>query len=76
MNFVTVQKFFNVAQAELIAGRLEAAGFTVLRHGLESALGCEGGAFAVGGIRLQVPEDQVESAKAFVHDLENGPADA
>jgi hypothetical protein len=76
VNFVTVQKFFNVAQAELIAGRMEAAGFTVLRHGLESALGCEGGALAVGGIRLQVPEDQAESAKAFVHDLENGPADA
>jgi hypothetical protein len=76
MNFVTVGKFFNVPQAELIAGRLEAAGFTVLRHGVESALGCEGGALAVGGVRLQVPEDQVESAKVFIHDLENRSADA
>lgn len=76
MNFVTVGKFFNVAQAELIAGRLEAAGFTVLRHGLESALGCGGGALAVGGIRLQVPEDQAESATTFVRDLENSPTEA
>ncbi len=76
MDFITVGKFLNVPQAELIAGRMEAAGFTVLRHGFESALGCEGGALAVGGVRLQVPEDQSESAKAFVRDLETGPADA
>lgn len=76
MNFVTVGKFFNVAQAELIAGRMEAAGFTVLRHGLESALGCDGGPLAVGGIRLQVPEDQAETAKELVRDLENSPSEA
>lgn len=73
MNMVTVGKFLNLAQADLVAGRLEAAGFNVLRHGLNSALGFDGGVLGVGGIRLQVPEDQVEGAKELLKDLETVP---
>ncbi len=72
MNMVTVGKFLNLAQADLVAGRLEAAGFQVLRHGLNSALGFEGGVLGVGGIRLQVPEDQVQGARELLRDLETG----
>jgi hypothetical protein len=69
---VTIGNFLNLAQADLIAGRLESAGFNVLRHGLNSALSFDGGVMGVGGIRLQVPEDQVEGAKALLQDLEAG----
>lgn len=72
MNMVTVGKFLNLAQADLVAGRLEAAGFKVLRHGLNSSLGFEGGVLGVGGIRLQVPEDQVQGARELLRDLETG----
>jgi|688.fasta_scaffold191442_2 hypothetical protein len=70
MDFITVGKYLNLAQADLIAGRLEAAGFNVLRSGVDAALGFDGGVLGVGGIRLQVPEDQVERARALVKDLE------
>lgn len=74
MNFVTIGKFLDVAQSDLIAGRLESAGFNVLRHSLQSSLGIGGGALGAGGIRLQVPEDQVDAAKALLKDLEAGEA--
>lgn len=69
MNYVTIGKFFNFAQADMVAGRLEAAGFSVLRHSLNSAL-VEGIPAVVGGVRLQVPEDQAESARTLLQDLE------
>lgn len=69
MDFITVGNFLNLAQADLVAGRLEAAGFNVLRSGVDAALGFDGGILGVGGIRLQVPEDQVERARALVKDL-------
>jgi hypothetical protein len=37
---------------------------------VDAALGFDGGVLGVGGIRLQVPEDQVERARALVKDLE------
>ncbi len=69
MDFITVGNFLNLAQADLVAGRLEAAGFNVLRSGVDAALGFDGGILGVGGIRLQVPEDEVERARALVKDL-------
>ncbi len=72
MEMVTIGNFFNLAQAELITSRLEAAGFDVLKHGLNSALGFDAGVMGVGGIRLQVPEDQAESARELLKDLEAG----
>lgn len=57
----------------LIRSRLEAAGFLVSVRGLDAALATEGYSLATGGVRIEVPQDQAEEAKAF---LEAQPADA
>jgi hypothetical protein len=67
MEMVTVVRHLNAASADLDAARLEAAGFTVLRHSEMSAM-TEGYAAIVGGIRIQVPADQAEDARAFLAD--------
>jgi hypothetical protein len=66
MKLVTISTAFNPADAHLIRSRLEAAGFdAVVTHEL-AALGMEGYAQAAGGIRVEVPEDQVAEAKEFL----------
>ena len=66
MRMVTIYTGFNPAEAQLVRSRLEAAGFNPFIPNENSALGTEGYAMAVGGIRVQVPEDQVEDAKEFL----------
>ena len=66
MSLVTVSRAFNPADAQLVRSRLEAARFhpVVVHEG--SALSMDGYALAVGGILVQVPEEEAEEAKAFL----------
>jgi hypothetical protein len=66
MKLVTIFTGFNPAEAQLVRSRLEAAGFDPFIPNENSALGTEGYAMAVGGIRVQVPEDQVAPVKEFL----------
>lgn len=66
MDFVTVRICLNPAQAQLLASRLRAEGLNVYLHSENSAHLLEGFALAAGGIRLQVPEDQVEDARLLL----------
>jgi hypothetical protein len=66
MKLVTIYTGLNPAEAQLVRSRLEAAGFAPFIPNENSALGTEGYALAVGGIWVQVPEDQVAEAKAFL----------
>jgi hypothetical protein len=66
MKMTTIFSGFNPADAQLVRSRLEAAGFDPFIPNENSALGTEGYAMAVGGIRVQVPEDQVEFAREFL----------
>ena len=62
MNLVTVFTTFSVAEAELVRSRLDAADFhAVVLHEF-SALNSMSG----GGVRVQVPEDEAESAKELI----------
>lgn len=62
----TVFRAFNPAEAQLVRSRLEAAGFLVhVAHEL-SSLTMEGYSMAAGGILVQVPEEDVEDAKALL----------
>lgn len=70
VNYVTIGKFLNPAQADLAASRLEAAGFHVLSHSAGAALALDGYALAAGGIRLQVPDNEVTDAKELLQDME------
>ena len=66
MKLITIFTGFNPAESQLVRSRLEAAGFDPFIPNENSALGTEGYAMAVGGIRVQVPEDQVADAKEFL----------
>jgi hypothetical protein len=63
MSLVTVYTSFSPAEAQLIRSRLEASSFhAVVMHEL-SALSIDGYSMAVGGIRVQVPEEEASDAR-------------
>jgi hypothetical protein len=66
MDFVTVYRALNPADAELVRSRLDANEFVVNMKNENAAYSMDGYAMAVGGILVQVPEDQVESARALL----------
>ncbi len=66
MSPVTIFKAFNPAEAQLVRSRLEAAGFHPFVADELSALSIDGYSLATGGIRVQVPEDEVADAKEFL----------
>jgi hydrogenase maturation factor len=67
MSLITVYTALNPAEAQLIRGRLEAAGFDASVKNELSALSIDGYALAAGGILVQVPADQAESALELIH---------
>lgn len=74
MELVTVFKTFYPAEAQLQRSRLEAAGLDAFVNGEMASLFIVGSSIAVGGIQVQVPADQVESARSLLSDSET-PSD-
>lgn len=72
MRPVTVFTAFSPAEAQLVRSRLEAAGFHPFVADELSALSVDGYSMAVGGVRVQVPEDESAEAREFL----TSPADA
>jgi len=72
MQLVTVATAFNPADAQLKRSCLEAAGFHAVVKNELSALSMDGYGITVGGILVQVPEDEAAEAKAFL----DAPPDA
>jgi len=66
MNPTTIYKALNPADAQLVYSRLEAAGFHPFVADEAAALGMEGYALAVGGIRVQVPASEADDAREFL----------
>ena len=66
MELRTIYTAFSSAEANLMRGRLEVAGFDAFVHGEFAGMNLEGYTSAAGGIRLQVPEDQAEEARALI----------
>ena len=66
MNPTTIYRALNPADAQLVQSRLTAAGFHAFVADEAAALGMEGYALAVGGIRVQVPESEAADAKEFL----------
>jgi hypothetical protein len=66
MKLVTIFTAFNPADAQLVRSRLEAAEFHPFVTGEGAALSMEGYALSVGGICVQVPEDEADDAKEFL----------
>lgn len=66
MELVTVSTAFNPADAQLTRSRLEAAGFHPFVKNEIAGMVFEGYVMGVGGIQIQVPEDEVVEAKEFL----------
>jgi hypothetical protein len=67
MDLVTVLTAFNPADAQLARSRLEAAGFHPFVTNENAALSMDGYALTVGGIWIQVPEDEAADAREFLN---------
>jgi Putative prokaryotic signal transducing protein len=66
MDFVTVFETLNPAEAQLIRSRLAAAGLDAHVEPEIAPFSIEGFSLAAGGIRVKVPEQQGESARAIL----------
>ena len=66
MKLVTIYTALNPADAQLVRSRLDAAEFHPFVAGETAALSTDGYALATGGIRVQVPEDEVADAREFL----------
>jgi hypothetical protein len=66
MKPVTVYTALNPMDAQLVRSRLEAAGFHPFVADENAALGTDGYALAIGGIRVQVPESEVTAVREFL----------
>jgi hypothetical protein len=65
MDFITVSRAPNPAEAELARSFLEANGFVVNLTSEVTAIDF-GYGLPVGGVQIQVPEDQAESARTLL----------
>jgi hypothetical protein len=80
MKLITVHTSFSPADAQLIRSRLEVSGFHAIVTNELAALSIEGYSMSTGGIRVQVPEDEADDARALLASAEtssesgSGPA--
>ena len=73
MRLVTVLTAFNPADAHLARAQLDAAGLHPVVANELSALSMDGYAMAAGGILVQVPEAEVEDARALLSPPDAAP---
>jgi len=66
MKLVTVYRTFSSADAQLIRSLLEAAEIPALVSDELASLSMEGYSMSTGGIRVQVPEEHVASARELI----------
>lgn len=69
MDFTTVSRVTNPAEADLIKSRLEANGFFVNIKSDEEAISFGYGT-AIGGFQVQVPADQAQNARELLQSTE------
>ena len=69
MSFVTVYTAFSAADAQLVCSRLSASGLNAEVTDEIASMSMEGYSVAAGGIRINVPEEEADAARALVNDL-------
>lgn len=69
MDRVTVFTTFSGPEAQLVCSQLCTAGFQATVEGEAAAFSMEGYSLATGGIRVQVPENDRDNARAFVESI-------
>jgi hypothetical protein len=71
MRLVEVYNTFSPADAHLVCSSLQSAGFGARVTNEIPALTLEGYSLASGGVRVVVPEEEFEEARAFVVEQTN-----
>lgn len=66
MKPVTVFSCFNPVEAHVVRSRLETAGILATVTHETAALSTEGGAMSIGGIKVQVSEEQADDARELL----------
>jgi Putative prokaryotic signal transducing protein len=66
MKLVTVFSCFNPMEAHVVRSRLETAGILATVTHETAALTTEGGAMTIGGVRVQVSEEQADDARELL----------
>ena len=74
MHLNTVFSSFSSAEAQMMFTRLEAAGFHPVVTDEIASMSMEGYSMATGGIRVKVPQNEKDSARALVENLLNEPS--
>jgi hypothetical protein len=74
MTTVTVYRTFNIADAQLVRSRLEAAEFHPELANELAAVSIDGYTQATGGVQVRVPEDEAEAALELINASQQGPA--
>jgi hypothetical protein len=67
MSLVTVETLYDERIAELVRMRFEAEGIPVFLHSMSQAMMF--GAYILGGVRVQVPEECVKEADILLKQL-------
>jgi hypothetical protein len=68
MDRMIIFRTFDLAEAQLVRGRLEGAGFSAVVEHENSAANFD---VAGGGVRVTVPTDQAEDARALIQSTNN-----
>lgn len=74
MDFVTVFRTFNIAEAQVVRSRLEAAEFHPNVANDIASVSIDGYTVTTGGVLVQVPEAEAVSARELIEDSENPTA--
>ena len=74
MDFVTVFRTFNLAEAQIVRSRLETAEFHPTVANDIASVSIDGYTGATGGVLVQVPEAEALSARELIQDSEHPTA--
>lgn len=66
MKLVTVFSCFNPMEAHVVRSRLETAGILAIVTHETAAFSTEGGAMTIGGVKVQVSEEQADDARELL----------
>jgi hypothetical protein len=76
MKLVEVYNTFSPADAHLVCSSLQSAGFGARVTNEIPALTLEGYSLASGGVRIVVPEEEYNEARAFIDELTKNSGDS
>jgi hypothetical protein len=75
MEPVVVYRTFSIADAHVVRASLESAGFHAEVIDELASLSMEGYSMATGGVRVMVPGEEAEEARALIESTQSGASE-